>query len=275
MPQIDPSAKVDPRAELADDVVVGAYTLIEGPVRVGAGTHIDAHCVIRGHTDIGERNRIYPFTVLGTSPQDHTYKGEPTKILIGDDNVFREYVTVNVGTLKGGGITVIGDHNMFMASSHVAHDCILGDRVVMSNGALLAGHVKVEDGVIFSGHCAVHHFVTLGAVCMVGGLTGVTRDVPPFMMMVGDHRVPRGVNVVGMSRNGYTRDEVRSIQRAFRMVYRSELSAREARAELEASGGLTAPVRKFLDFVARSELGTNGRYLETTRKEREVLFETA
>jgi UDP-N-acetylglucosamine acyltransferase len=268
MPQVDSTAKIHPKAELADDAIIGPFTVIGEHVRIGPGTRVDGHCVIDGHTEIGARNQIFPFCAIGTAPQDHTYRGEPTRVLIGDDNLIREYVTINSGTIKGGSITIVGNSGIFMACCHIAHDCLVGDHVVMANGSLLAGHVKVEDGVILSGHSAVHHFVTLGSVCMVGGLTGITHDVPPYMMMVIDHRTPRGVNVIGMGRNGYAREDVRSVQRAFRMVYRSDKSAREARAELESEGELTAPVRNFLDSVARSELGKNGRYLETTRVER-------
>jgi len=268
MPTIDPTAKVDPRAELADDVTVGPYAVVGGNVRIGSGTRLDAHCVVTGHTQLGRDNHIFPFAAVGTPPQDHTYRGEPTRLVIGDGNEIRECVTINTGTAKGGGVTILGNHNLIMACAHVAHDCILGDRIVMANCTLLAGHVKVEDGVIFSGHVAIHHFVTLGSACMIAGLTGVTHDVPPFMMMALDHRIPRGVNVVGMERNGYTRDEIRSVQHAFRLVYRTKMGSREAAKELEAAGRVTPPVKRFLEFLGRSELGKLGRYLETTRMER-------
>lgn len=268
MPKIDSTAKVHPQAELADDVVVGPFAVVDRHVRIGAGTRVDAHCVVTGHTELGRHNHVYPFAAVGTDPQDHTYRGEATRLVIGDHNEIRECVTVNTGTIKGGGVTIVGSHNLLMACAHVAHDCILGDRIVMANCTLLAGHVKVEDGVIFSGHVAIHHFVSLGSVCMVGGLTGVTHDVPPFMMMVTDHRTPRGVNVIGMGRNGYSRDEIRSVQHAFRLVYRAKMSAEEAAKELEAADKTTAPVRRFLAFLARSESGAVGRFLETTRLER-------
>lgn len=268
MPVIDSTAKVHPRAELADDVVVGPFTVVDEYVRIGAGTRLEAHCLVAGHTELGRNNHIFPFAAVGTAPQDRTYRGEPTRLIVGDDNQIREYVTINTGTPKGGGVTIVGNHNMLMTCAHVAHDCILGDRIVMTNNTLLAGHVKVEDGVIFSGHVAIHHYVTLGNVCMVAGMTGVTRDVPPFMMMVTDPRIPRGVNVIGMGRNGYSHDEIRSVQHAFKLVYRLKMSAREAAEELAAVGRITAPVKQFLAFLARSELGKGGRFLETTRRER-------
>ncbi len=268
MPKIDSSAKVHPNAELADDVVVGPFTVIGENVRIGSGSILESHCVIAGHTELGSGNHLQPFAAIGTPPQDHTYRNEQTRVLIGNNNEIRECVTINRGTVKGGGVTIIGHNNFFMACSHVGHDCVIGDRVIMANCCLLAGHVKIEDGTVLSGHAAIHHFVTLGGICFIGGLTGVTHDVPPYMMMVIDHRTPRGVNVVGMGRNGFDRDEIRSMQHAFKLVYRSKLSTKEAAAELEESDRITTPVRKFLDFLARSELGKLGRFLETTRKER-------
>ena len=268
MPKIDPTARVHSGAELADDVVVGPYAVVGGDVRIGAGTRLEGHCVVAGHTEIGRDNHIFPFAAVGMQPQDHTYRGERTRLVIGDANEIRECATINKGTVKGGGVTIVGNNNLIMACAHVAHDCILGDRIVMANCALLAGHVKVEDDVIFSGHVAIHHFVTLGSVCMIAGLTGITHDVPPFMMMALDHRRPRGVNIVGMKRNGYTRDEIRSVQHAFRLVYRTKMGSKEAAKELEAAGRVTRPVKRFLDFLGRSELGKLGRFLETTRMER-------
>ena len=265
MPKIDSTARVHPRAEIADDAVIGAYTVIDEHVRIGPGTIVDDHCVVTGHSELGARNHLFPFCSVGTPPQDHSYSGEPTRLLIGDDNHIREFVTINTGTVKGGGITIIGNHNLLMACSHVAHDCVVGDRVTMSNCSLLAGHVKVEDGAVLSGHVAIHHFVTLGAVCMMGGLTGVTHDVPPYMTMLGDHHAPRAVNVVGMKRNGFTEEEIASVQKAFRLIYRSNKSKDETEKTLEDLGLLTRPAKNLLDFLRRSETGKLGRHLEITR----------
>ena len=267
MPRIDPTAKVHRAAEIADDVVVGPYSVVDEHVRIGAGTVVDSHCVITGRTEIGVENHIFPHAVIGTPPQDHTYAGEPTRLLVGDRNQIREFVTMNTGTVKGGGVTAIGSDNMFMACSHVAHDCILGDRIIIANCALLAGHVKIEDGCVLSGHTAVHHFVTMGTISMIGGLTGAAHDVPPYMMMLIDHRVPRGVNVIGMKRNGYTDEEIRSVQRAFRILFRTRKTRADAMAELEASGDITRPVANVIAFLKRSEVGKLGRFLETTRQE--------
>ena len=266
MPTIHPTATVHKDAELADDVVIGPYTVVDQHVRIGPGTVVDGHAVITGHTELGAKNHIYPFASIGTPPQDHSYRGEPTRLLIGDGNHIREFVTINTGTIKGGGITIIGNGNLLMACSHVAHDCLVADRCTISNCALLAGHVKIEDGCVLSGHVAVHHFVTLGTLSMLGGLTGVTHDVAPYMMMLIDHRVPRGVNVVGMQRNGYSHDEIRSVQRAFRSLYRSKASADKAIEEIEASSEITAPVANLIAFIRRSRTGKLGRFLETTRQ---------
>jgi UDP-N-acetylglucosamine acyltransferase len=268
MPKVDPSAKVHPNAELADDVAVGPFAVIDEHVRIGAGTVIGAHSVVTGHTELGRNNRVLNHVSLGTPPQDLSYKGEPTRLLIGDANTFREFVTVNTGTVKGGAVTLIGNQCLFMACSHVAHDCCVGDRVIMANCSLLAGHVKVENGCVLSGLTAVHHFVTLGAASMLGGMTGATHDVPPFMMMLVDHRSPRAVNVVGMKRNGYSDAEIESVQRAFRLLYRSKHSRAEVRQLLQDKGLITRATTQLLDFVDRSELGKLGRYLECTRIER-------
>ncbi|MGD1001971.1 MAG: acyl-ACP--UDP-N-acetylglucosamine O-acyltransferase [Candidatus Brocadiia bacterium] len=268
MPKIDSTARVHPKAELADDVVVGPYAIIGEHVRIGPGTIVESHCVLDGHTELGTANHLYPFASVGLPPQDLTYRGEPTRLLIGDRNHIREFVTINTGTVKGGGITIIGNDNYLMSCCHVAHDCQLGDHIQLANCALIAGHVKIEDGVILSGHTAVHHFVTLGTLCMLGGLTGVNHDVPPYMMMLLDHHTPRAVNIIGMQRAGFSGPEIDSVQRVWRMLYRSGLSKESAAKELEAAGLMTKPAQNLLEFMRRSETGKLARYLEVTRQER-------
>lgn len=266
MPQIDPSSRVDPKAELAGDVVIGPFTSVGPHVRIGAGTVVQGHCAITGRTEIGRNNKIFPFATIGTPPQDLSFRGEPTRLVIGDANTVRECVTINCGTMKGGGVTIVGNQNLIMACAHVAHDCLLGDRIVMANCVLLAGHVKVEDGVIFSGSVGVHHFVTLGAMCMVGGLTAVTRDVPPYMMVQGDD-IPRTVNIIGLKRNGFSDHDVESVQRAFRLLYRSKTARADVPKKLEELGMLTPAAKNVLEAVRRAETGKLGRYLEATRQE--------
>jgi len=265
MPKIHSTAIVHQRAELADDVVIGPYSVVEEFVRIGAGTIVDSHTVITGNTELGKNNHVYSYASIGTPPQDYSYRGEPTRLLIGDGNHIREFVTINTGTMKGGGITIVGNDNLLMACSHVAHDCAVGDRCTIANCALLAGHVKVEDGCVLSGHVAVHHFVTIGTLSMIGGLTGVGRDVPPYMMMLLEHREPRGVNVVGMQRNGYSAEDIRSVRDAFRKLYRSKLSQMNAIKEIEESGEVTEPVANLIAFMRRSAAGKLGRFLEITR----------
>ena len=265
MPTINATAKVHRNAIIADDVTIGPFTVVDQHVRIGPGTVIESHCIITGRTEIGAGNHIFSHAAIGTPPQDHTYDGEPTRLLIGDRNHIREFVSINTGTVKGGGITIIGSDNLLMACSHVAHDCLLGDRINIANSALLAGHVKVGDGCILSGATAIHHFVTLGELCMIGGLTGAGHDIPPYMIMLLDIRRPRAINKVGMERNGFTSDEISSVQRAFRLIYRSKLSREEVVTELENLGQMTRPVVRILEFMERASSGRMGRHLEITR----------
>ena len=189
--QIHKTALVHRNAELADDVVVGAYSVIDEHVRIGEGTQIGNRVTVTGNTVIGKRNRVHDGAVIGSPPQDLTYAGDTTSLVIGDDNTIREYVTANVGTVKGGGATIIGNRNFLMACSHVAHDCLLEDDILMANGVLLGGHVKVECGVFCSGCAGVHHYARIGRLAFVGGNTGVTQDVPPYMMVDGHRAFPR------------------------------------------------------------------------------------
>lgn len=268
MPKIDSTARVPSTAEIANDVVIGPNCVIGEFVQIGAGTVVDANSVITGNTEIGKNNHFFPFSSIGTPPQDLTYRNEPTRLLIGDGNSFREFVTVNTGTVKGGGITIIGNNNLIMACAHVAHDCHLGDNIIMDNCVLLAGHVKVDDRAIVAGHSGVHQFVTIGTMSMIGGLTGITRDVPPYMIVEGENQTPRMVNVIGMKRGGHTDEEVNSVQRAFRLIYRGGKSKDDAEKELSDEGMLTAPVQHLLDSLRKSEMVRLGRYLEITRMER-------
>ena len=265
MPTINATAKVHRNAIIADDVTIGPFTVVDQHVRIGPGTVVESHCIITGHTEIGADNHVFSHAAIGTPPQDHSYHGEPTCLLIGDRNHIREFVTINIGTVKGGGITIIGNDNMLMACSHVAHDCLLGDRISIANCALLGGHIKIEDGCILSGVTAIHHFVTLGELCMIGGLTGAGHDIPPYMTMLLDHRRPRGINRIGMERNGFTSEEIASTQRLFRLTYRSKLSRKEVVTEMENLGQMTRPVVRILEFMERASAGHMGRHLEVTR----------
>ena len=218
--EIHPSAVVSPHAELAQGVKVGPYSTIGDHVTVGRDTIIWPHVVIEGHTRIGERNKIYPFVSIGSPPQDVGYKGEDTRLMIGDDNTVREYVTINRATTKEEWETVIGNQNYIMAYAHIAHDCRLGDRIIMSNVATLGGHITVGDHAILGGLVAVHQFVRIGAYAFLGAKSGVDRDVPPFMMTAGPRAKLYGVNRRGLKRVGFSEEAIDGLKKAYRIIWR-------------------------------------------------------
>jgi len=250
---IDSRAVISPQAQLAADVQVGPFSIIGADVIIGAGTWIGPHAVINGPTRIGAGNRIFQFASLGDAPQDKKYKGEPTLLTIGDRNVFREFVTVNRGTTHDEGVTRIGSDNLFMAYSHVAHDCQLGDKIVLSNCATLGGHVEIGDWVIMGGLSAVHQFTKIGAHCFIANNAAVTRDVPPYVMAVGQPAVPHSVNSEGLKRRGFTPEQILNIRRAYRVLYRSGLKLKEAMEALETTAATQSEIRPFVDFIKRSE----------------------
>ncbi|MGB6489254.1 MAG: acyl-ACP--UDP-N-acetylglucosamine O-acyltransferase [Steroidobacteraceae bacterium] len=249
---IDPHAIVSPRAELAADVDVGPFSVIGPGVRIGPGTVVGPHAVITGQTTIGANNHIYQFASLGDAPQDKKYAGEPTRLEIGDRNVFRESCTMNRGTSHDRGVTRIGDDNLFMAYSHVAHDCVVGSNTVFANCASLAGHVEIGDWVILGGLSAVHQHCKIGAHAFLAGGAIVTRDVPPYVMVAGNPSAPHMVNSEGLKRRGFTEDQVRSVREAYRLVYRSDLKLSEALERLEPSAGERPELRLFVDFIRGS-----------------------
>jgi UDP-N-acetylglucosamine acyltransferase len=250
---IDPQAVVSPRAELAADVTVGPFSVIGPGVSIGPGTVVGPHVVINGSTAIGADNRIFQFASIGDAPQDKKYRGEPTRLEIGDRNVFRESCTVNRGTAHDQGVTRIGDDNLFMAYSHVAHDCTVGSNVVFANCAALGGHVEIGDWVILGGLTAVHQFTKIGAHAFLAGGAIVTRDVPPYVMVAGNPAVPHAVNTEGLKRRGFDAAQIRNIREAYRTLYRSELKLSEALDRLDARGAERPEVRVFVDFIRRSE----------------------
>jgi len=207
--KIHPTAIIDPKAEIESTVEIGPYVVIEGPVTIKGGTRVMAHAYLTGWTEIGERNEIHPGAVLGDAPQDKAYNGAKTYLRIGDENIFREYVQVHRGTTAGSA-TVIGNRNFLMATSHVGHNCQLGDDVILANGALLAGYVEVGNNVFISGNCVVHQFVRIGDHALMRGLSGTSRDVPPYAIVDWQHTV-RGVNVVGLKRAGFNEKRIRAI----------------------------------------------------------------
>jgi UDP-N-acetylglucosamine acyltransferase len=250
---IDPRAVISPQAQIAADVQIGPFTVIGPDVVIGAGTWIGPHAVINGPTRIGTDNKIFQFASLGDAPQDKKYRGEPTRLEIGDRNVFRESVTVNRGTTHDRGVTHIGNDNLLMAYSHVAHDCRLGDQIVMANCATLGGHVEVGDFVTMGGLSAVHQYTKIGAHSFIAHNAAVTRDVPPYILAVGRPAVPHSVNSIGLQRRGFTPEQIRNIRRAYRLLYRSGLKLKTALEELETAAVTQAEIRPFVEFIKRSE----------------------
>ena len=250
---IDSRAVISPQAQIAANVSVGPFTVIGADVVVGPGTWIGPHVVINGPTRIGADNKIFQFASLGDAPQDKKYKGEPTLLTIGDRNVFRESVTVNRGTTHDKGVTRIGNDNLLMAYSHVAHDCCLGDQIVMANCATLGGHVELGDWVIMGGLSAVHQHTKVGAHCFIAHNAMVTRDVPPYVMAVGRPAEPHSVNSEGLKRRGFTPEQILNIRRAYRVLYRSGLKLNAAMEQLEQAAATQAEIRPFVEFIKRSE----------------------
>ena len=262
---INDTACVDPRAEVDDDVEIGPYCVVGPDVRVGRGTRLIAHVCLIGHTSIGEGNVVHPFAVLGGDPQDFSYKGTPTRVEIGDHNIFREGVTVNRATEKEDGVTRIGSHGFYMANVHVAHDCKLGDRITMANNSMLGGHVVVESHASISGGVAVHHFVSIGGYSFVGGQSRIYHDVPPFMLVDGNPSKVRCINVVGLKRNGISPAGIDGLHEAHRLIYRAKMSPTQAREILAAHGQDAPEVDRLLGFIEAQHQGKHGRGRERLR----------
>ncbi len=251
---IDPTARIHPEARLADDVEVGPYSIIGAGVDIGAGTTVGAHVVIQGPTRIGRNNRIWQFASIGADAQDKKYAGESARLEIGDDNVFREFVSVHRGTEGGGGVTRIGHDNWFLAYVHVAHDCIVGDHTIFSNYSALAGHVEIGDWVIVAGYAGVHQFCKIGAHAFIGMGCLVGADVPPFVMMANEqHGRPRGINSEGLKRRGFDAERIQAIKRAYRTLYMGKKPLAEAREQLAQLAADNPDVQEMLAFLDRGE----------------------
>jgi UDP-N-acetylglucosamine acyltransferase len=263
---IHPGACVHPEAVVGDGTRIGPGCVVGPGVRIGRDCELVANVCVYGPAVLGDRNVVHPGAVLGGPPQDLTYRGEPTDLVIGDGNTFRELVTVNRGTVKGGGRTTIGNDNLLMASVHVAHDCILGNRIVIANGVLLGGHVLIQDEAWFGGLAALHHYVTVGTQCFIGGMARITQDVPPFMTVEGHPARVRCVNVVGLRRRGYPPAEIEALRAAHRLLWRSPTTRHRAAEELLARPDLPGPVRTLAEFVLASEQGRQGRAREAQRR---------
>jgi len=265
--RIDPSAHVDPTAELADGVEVGPFAFVGPSVVLGPGTVVMNHATVQGWTRMGAGNRVHPYACVGGDPQDLAYKGEETRLEVGDRNVFREGVTVSRGTHKEQGVTRIGNDCLLMACSHVGHDCVLGDGVILSNAALLAGHCHLEDRAILSGAAALTHFTTVGRMAYVGGLSRIIMDVPPYMIVEGHPARVVKVNVIGMKRAGIPEDRIKAVRVAFRELWRSDQLVREKTLDrMERDSGSVEEVMYLAGFLRRQMAGRQGRAREIVRK---------
>lgn len=252
---IHPTAIVAEGARIAEGVQIGPYSIIGSNVSIGEGTQVGPHCVIEGWTEIGRDNRILQFASIGAAPQDLKYRGEQTFLRIGDRNTIREFTTMNLGTVGGGGQTVVGNDNLFMAYTHVAHDCILGNRIVMANGSTLAGHVEVHDFAILGGLSAIHQFTRIGSHVMISGGSMVTQDIPPYVIAQGDRATTVGLNSIGLKRRGFTEEALRELKKAYKLIFRSNLRVEEALDRIAQEVQSGPEVDHFVDFIRKSERG--------------------
>lgn len=252
---IHPTAIVHPGAQLDVQVQVGPFAVIGEHVKIGKGTTIGPSAVIDGWTEIGENNRIFHLCSVGAVPQDLKYKGEETCLRIGNGNTIREFATIHLGTVTGDGETTIGDDNLFMAYCHVAHDCHIGNHVVMANGSTLAGHITVEDYARLGGLSAVHQFVRIGAHVMIGGGAMVGQDVPPYTIAAGDRATLHGLNLVGLKRSGFSDEVIADLKKAYKILIRSGLLTEEALTRIRAEVSQSPEVTHFVEFVEKSERG--------------------
>lgn len=252
---IAPSAIIDSRAELADSVSVGAFSVIGADVKIDAGTVIGSHVVIKGPTSIGKDNRIYQFTSIGEDPQDKKYAAEITRLEIGDRNTIREFTSMHRGTIQDHSVTQIGNDNLFMAYTHVAHDCIIGDHVIMANGASLAGHVHLHSHAILGGFTLVHQFTQVGQYSFAAMGSAITQDIPPFIMVGGKPTRPHGINSVGMERNGVTAEDVRLIRNAYKIIYKMNLRLEDAIEQLVELATDSKELAEMVDFLRNVRRG--------------------
>ncbi len=253
---IHPTAVVHPKAELAEDVTIGPFSVVGEHVKIGRGTRLVSHVYIEGWTEIGERCQIYPYASIGTPPQHIQYQGEPTRVMIGHDNILREYVTVNRATVFGGGVTTIGHHNFLMAYVHIAHDCHLGSHLIMANAASLAGHISIGDHAIIGGLVGIHQYVRVGAYAMVGGCSAVGRDVPPFMRAAGGYRAQLyGLNAIGLRRHGFSSERIAVLKEAYELLFRSGHRMADAIKLARDEFRGTADVLEVLSFMEGTKRG--------------------
>jgi UDP-N-acetylglucosamine acyltransferase len=253
--QIHPSAVIDPSAELGADVRIDPYVVVGADTKIGDGTFLEAHSVVQANTEIGKNNHIHPHAVIGGEPQHAAFKGEKTFTRIGDDNIIRECVTIHRGTVQGVQETVIGSGCMFMAYSHVAHDCKIGDHVILANAVQLAGHVEVGRNVIISGMSAVQQFIRIGEYSFLGGASGYKLDVPPFMLAHGVRGMLFGPNLIGLKRNGFDSDASKALKKAYKIIFRSGLTKEQSLAKVEEEIQGIPSVDRLVSFIRESKNG--------------------
>jgi UDP-N-acetylglucosamine acyltransferase len=251
-----PTAIIDPHAQIASSVSVGPYSVIGENVELGEDCEVMSHAVLDGHTRMGKGNRIFPWAAIGLPPQDLKYRGEPTRLEVGDGNIFREFITVHRGTAEGGGVTRIGSHNLLMAYVHIAHDCQIGSHIIMANGASLAGHVEIQDHASVGAFCGVHQFTRIGSYSFLGSYTIVNQDILPYSKSSAPRPVEvLGANRIGLERRGLTAQDIDELQKAFRLLSRSKLNTTQALEAIEARGFKSEHVRFLVEFIKTSERG--------------------
>jgi UDP-N-acetylglucosamine acyltransferase len=253
MSNIHETALVDPAADIADDAEIGPFSVIGPKVTIGAGSWIGSHAVVTGRTTIGKNTRIFHHTSIGEEPQDKKYDGEDTELIIGDNTTIRELCTLSRGTIQGSGKTIIGNNNWIMACVHIAHDCVLGDNIIMANNASLAGHVTVGDWAILSGYSLIHQFCTVGEHSFTSFASHVNRSIPPYVTVSGEKAKARGVNIEGLKRRGYTAEQIQQVRRAYKLLYRSGVSLEEAREQLDEMALEHNEIKPMVDFLDITE----------------------
>lgn len=253
--KIHPSAIISQDAQLGKDVEIGAYSIIGADVKIGDKTVIGPHAVIDDFTHIGDSCRIFHFASIGAPPQDLKFGGEKTRVVIGNFNTIREFVTIHRSTAADIGVTILGNHNLIMAYCHVAHNCKLGDHIVMSNGATLGGHTHIEDYAIIGGMTGIHQFSHIGAHCIVGGASGVNKDIPPYTTAAGNHARLFGLNLIGLKRRGFSEETIKALKKAYRIIFRSQLLLHDAIEKVEKEVEDVPEVRHFVKFIKESERG--------------------
>lgn len=274
MSTIHPTSVIEPGAQIGDNVDIGPLCHVGAKVTIGSGSRLISHISIAGRTTIGSGNIIWPHASIGADPQDLKFAGEDSQLIVGNDNQIRELVTIHKGTVNGGGVTGIGNRNIFMAGAHVAHDCCLGNHIILANAVLLAGHVHIGDHVIISGASAIHHYVTVGVHAFIGGLTRIVHDVPPYMVVEGNPASVRSLNRIGLERNNIPAESIRHLRNAYRCLYRNGSENKEGPisgtmtekiAQLEQSYDQDRYVDTLIDFLREMSGAKYGRYRESTR----------